>query len=148
MSSNRPYSPKDALRRVTRSMNRVVRDNTPQTNRPLDLTTTTGPIPCAVLLRTFIEGGPVPDDFSALPKNTTAIQQHVRPDGAKFIGAFELQGDKTSLVLVYGPQTLDIISAERVATMERPALMARHEQFLLGPFARSAAPTPTNDVTS
>lgn len=133
--SSKPYSPLKALNRTRRAMDSATAKHAPASDRPLTLTTSTGPIPCAVLLRSFVEGGPVPDDFAALPKTALAIQQHVRPDGAAFRGAFEMQGDKSSLVLVYGGPSLDIIQAEKMAFMERPALTARHESFLLGPFS-------------
>lgn len=146
--SDKPYSPLGALKRTRRAMDSVTAKHTPQSERPLTLSTTTGPVPCAVLLRSIVERGPVPDDFSGF-SSAAQIKDHVRPDGAKFIGAYELQGDRTSVVLVYGPPTLDLIAAEKMATMERPALIARHESHLLGPFAaRPAVLPPTNDVTS
>lgn len=112
------------------------------------MVTNSGPIPCAVLLRSLTDGGWVPDDFRGIT-SAQQIKDHVRPDGAKFIGAYELQGDRSSVVLMYGAPTLDVIAAEKFATIERPALVARHESFLLGPFAaRPVAPPSTNDVTS
>lgn len=132
--SDKPYSPLRALNRVRKSMDTVSAKHTPASERPLTLSSQTGPIPCAVLLRSLAENGPVPDDFKGLT-NAADIKGHVRPDGAKYIGAYELQGDRQSVVLVYGPATLDLIAAEKMATMERPALIARHESFLLGPFA-------------
>lgn len=132
---SKPYSPLDGVRRVTRSMNAYTAKHRPAAETPLHLSATTGPIPCAVLLRSLIEGGPVPDDFKGIALTSLGIREHTRPDGAKFIGAFELQGDRESLVLVYGDASLGIPQAEQIAKMERPALIARHESFLLGPFA-------------
>lgn len=134
MSNKRPYSPLRALNRTRRAMDSVTKKHAPASERPLTLNTTTGPIPCAVLLRSLVEKGPVPDDFQGLD-NANAIREHVRSDGAVYIGAFELQGDRTSVVLIYGPKSMTDEQAESVATMERPALVARHESFLLGPFA-------------
>lgn len=132
--SDKPYSPIGALKRTRRAMDTVSAKHRPPADTPLSLATTSGPIPCAVLLRSLVERGPVPDDFQGLT-NAAAIKEHVRPDGASFIGAYELQGDRGSVVLVYGPKTLDMIAAEKLATMERPALIARHETAKLGPFA-------------
>lgn len=147
--SDKPYSLLRALNRTRRAMDSFSAKHTPQSERPLTLSSTTGPVPCAVLLRSLTDGGPVPDDFHGFT-SAQQIKDHVRPDGAKFIGAYELQGDRSSVVLVYGPQTLDVITAEKFATMERRALIARHESFKLGPFAarHPVAPTSTNDVTS
>lgn len=128
-------------------MNSFTAKHTPAAEKPLQLSTTTGPIPCAVLLRSLTEKGPIPDDFTAL-QSAAAIKSHIRPDGAVYLGAFEVQGDRSSVVLVYGPATMSTEDAERVAIAERPALTARHESFLLGPFAQRPVSSPTNAVTA
>jgi hypothetical protein len=123
-------------------MNRAIKDVPPSatdstaSERPLTLTTMSGPSPCAVLLRSFTEGGPVPDDFEGLPKTAEALKSHVRSDGAVYLGAFEVQGDKDSVVLMYGPSNLTETRAEAIANMERLALTNRHAAWALGPFAR------------
>lgn len=141
--SDKPYSPLGAVRRATRAMNSYNTKHAAPSERPLTLETTTGPIPCAVLLRSFTENGPVPDDFAGIPRSGAAIKEHVRPDGAVFLGAFEVQGDRSSVVLVYGPPTMTTEQAEQVALLERPALAARHESFLLGPFAAHPVVSPS-----
>ncbi len=100
----------------------------------LTLTATDQPVPCAVLLRSLTEGGPVPDDFTALPKTAAAFKAHVRPDGAVYKGAFELQGRRGSVVLVWGPTAMSLQRAEQVATVERMVLEKRHESSKLGIF--------------
>ena len=90
--------------------------------------------PCAILLRSLVEDGPVPDDFRALV-DKRAVQQYVRPDGAVFRGAFEFDGLPDSLVLVWADHTLTRTRIEQIAQLERPALMARHKAWRLGPFA-------------
>ncbi len=132
-------------------MNSFVRKQTPASERPLTLLTNDQPIPCSVLLRSFVEDGPVPDDFKGLPKTSAAIKAHVRPDGAVYKGSFQLQGAKDSVVLVYGPKNLTEVRAERIASMERLALTRRHESFLLGPFSRnpeSSSPSSRADQPS
>lgn len=146
--SKKEYSPLRALNRTRRAMDSVSAKHTPASERPLTLATNSGPIPCAVLLRSLVEKGPVPDDFLSLG-SALAIREHKRPDGAVYIGAFELQGDRSSVVLVWGPPSMTDEQAEQIATIERKALTARHESFLLGPFAaRPAAPSPTNAETA
>ncbi len=134
MSDRKPYSPKDAIRRTTRAMQSFTQKHTPASERPLSLSTNTQPVPCALYLRSFTENGPIPDDFAGLPKTSVALRSHVRPDGAVYKGAFQIQGDKDSVVLVYGPQNLTEKRAEEIANMERLALRRRHERAALGPF--------------
>ncbi len=116
-------------------MDTYVQKHQPATERPLTLTTNTAPIPCAVLLKSFTDGGPVPDDFKALPKTAAALKAHVRPDGAVYKGAYELAGTPDSVVLMFGPKNLTAHRAERIAAMERLALTKRHQSFTLGQFA-------------
>ena len=90
----------------------------------------------------FLENGPMPDDFKALPKTSEALKAHVRPDGGVYRGAYELQGTPGSVILMYGPANLTAQRAEKIANMERLALTKRHESFRLGPF--SAQPVPSS----
>lgn len=150
------YDPRDAIKRATRSMNSYVKKH----ERPVQLLTdkanpgdvpltsvATEPGVCVVLLKSLTEGlsTVVPEDFHAL-RSADSIQSHVRPDGAVYLGAFELQNTPESLCLVYGPASLLPEKAERLATLERPALMRRHEQARMGPFA--ATPTPTAPLSA
>jgi hypothetical protein len=144
------YDPRDAIKRTTRAMNSYVKKH----ERPIQLhsdtnvgdvaltSTATEPGVCVILLKSLTEDirTVVPDDFHPL-RTALALQEHVRPDGAVFLGAYELQNTPDSLCLVYGPASLLPEKAERLATLERPALMRRHEQARLGPFA--AAPDTT-----
>lgn len=149
--SDKPYSPMKAVRRATRAMDSVSRKHAPPSERPLTLTTNGEPVPCAVLLRSFIENGPVPDDFTGLPKTSDALKKHVRPDGAVYKGAFEAQGDRSSVVLVYAAPSWLPDRCESIATMERKALLNRHDAHALGPFARhpqTSVVSPTNAETA
>lgn len=134
------YDPKRAIRGATKAMNSYTSKHTPPSERPLTLSSNGAPVPCAVLLRSFTENGPVPDDFKGLPKTSAALKAHVRPDGAVYIGAFQSQGAKDSVVLVYGPAKLTEKRAEEISCLERRALIKRHESFLLGPFAAPLSP--------
>lgn len=143
---SKDYSPLKAIRRATASMQKFVKDAKDPMGRPINapdltLSVSTKVAPCVVLLRSLTEGGPVPDDLSAL-KSAEAIQQHVRPDGAVYRGAFELQNTPDSLCLVYGDPSLTRHEAERIATMERAALMARQRSWSLGPFGAPVPPSP------
>ncbi len=144
--SDKPYSPMNAIRRATRSMNKTIAKHTPPSERPLTLAANDQPVPCAVLLASFTEGGPVPSDFIALPKTSAALKAHVRPDGAVYKGAFELQGHFGSVVLAYGPKDMTMTRAEQVATIERTVLLKRHEAHALGIFA--ASPISKGDTSN
>lgn len=144
---SKDYSPLKAIRRATSAMNKYVRDAKDVMGRPInapDLTLSVNPkaAPCVVLLRSLTDGGPVPDDFTEI-RSGEAIKNHKRSDGAVFKGAFELQNTKDSLCLVYGDESMTRAEAERAATLERPALMARHHNWTLGPFG---APVPPRTV--
>lgn len=117
-------------------MNRFVDKHRPASERPLSLSSHALPIPCAILLRSFTDGGPVPDDFTGLPKTSAALKAHVRPDGAIYKGAYQSQGVPESVVLVYGPKNLTDARAEEIASIERHALVTRHATAALGSFAR------------
>lgn len=97
-----------------------------------------------VLLKTLTEGGPIPDDLKGL-RTSMAIRAHTRPDGGVYCGAYELQGQPESVVLVYGDPTLTDAQAERCASLERPALARRHSDWKLGPFA--ASPPDSNTLS-
>ncbi len=135
------YSPLARIKEARKAMDHYVQKHTPSQEKPLTLSTNEQPIPCAVLLKSFTDGGPVPDDFKALPKTSTALKAHVRPDGGVYKGAFDLEGGKDSVVLMYGPKNLTPQRAERIAAMERLALTKRHQSFTLGQFA-AQPPTP------
>lgn len=130
------YDPRRAIRNATKAMNRYVQKNGPSVGvvDPMYTATAMSAAPCCVLLKAITDGGPVPDDLTNL-KSGAAIKDHVRSDGAVFIGAFELQGDRDSIVLVYGDKALPVQQAERLATLERPELLRRQHQWSLGPFA-------------
>jgi hypothetical protein len=142
------YSPLDAIKRTTRAMNSYMQKH----ERPAlqlhdtkqdvgDVTlVATEPGVCVVLLKSLTEGHKiVPDDLQTL-RTGTAIKNHTRPDGAVYLGAFDLQNTPESTVLVYGPASLAPEKVERLATLERPALMRRHAMADLGPFANHSTP--------
>lgn len=63
----------------------------------------TGPATCCLLLLAFLHKHPmVPDDFHNVPLSKAGITEYVRPDGAIYLGTFELPNDPGSAVLVYG----------------------------------------------
>lgn len=144
---SRPYDPRSAIRRATRSMNDYVKKH----ERPIrlvgdgDATTpiasATEPALCVVLLKALTDGvhSIVPDDFHSL-RTADGIKAHVRPDGAVFLGSFELQNAPDSLCLVYGPTGTTLAKAERSATLERPALINRYDRARLGVFGAPPAP--------
>jgi hypothetical protein len=129
------YDPRSAMRPAIKGLRRYVEKHTPASERTLHLSTADRPTPCAVLLRSLTDNGPVPDDFTAIPKTAAGFKAHVRPDGAVYKGAFELQGQRGSVVLVWGPADMTVQRAEQVATIERRALEKRHESSTLGVFA-------------
>lgn len=135
---SKDYSPLKALKHARRAMDSTVRKVSPTISGiapQLSVSSSGQPVPCALYLQSLLDGvGSVPDDFTALPKTSAAIKGHIRPDGAVYLGAFELQGDRSSVVLVYGPPMMDPIRAEQIATLERPALIRRHQAAKLGPF--------------
>lgn len=143
------YNPLDGLKNAKRAMDTYVRKH----ERPVQLvsdnpgdvpvtSTATDPGVCVVLLKSLTEGlKVVPDDFLTLT-TAEAIKGHVRPDGAVYLGAFDLQNTPESTVLVYGPASMNPEKVERLATLERPALTRRHAQAQLGPFANSTPSAP------
>lgn len=138
---SKSYDPRKAIHRATRAMDEYVRKSGPSVGvtEPV-YTTKSGIAPVCVLLKSITDRGPCPDDFQTLTSGEQ-IKRHVRSDGAVFVGAFELQGDRESVVLVYGDPAMKAEQAERLATMERPELIRRQQQHALGPFA--AQPTLT-----
>lgn len=137
------YDPRKAIRHATKAMNQFVRQNGPRLGMTEPVYTAASGIgPCVVLLRSITERGPVPDDMQNLTTGQ-AIKAHVRSDGAVFIGAFELQGDRESVVLVWGDPAMKPEQAERLATLERPELIRRQHLHALGPFAAHPKPTLT-----
>lgn len=153
---SKSYDPRQGIKNAVRAMNTYVKKHErPEliTGEPKNLpdvglaSVAQEPAPCVVLLRSFTDGNRdiVPDDFFAL-RTAKDLQAHVRPDGAIYLGAYELQNTPDSLCMVYGPASMTSEKAERLATLERPALMRRHTQAQLGPFA--AAPTPTAPTLS
>ncbi len=130
------FDPKKSVRKATQAMNSYTRKHS-QGERPLELSTNTLPVPCAVLLKSFTDNGPVPPDFVALPRTSAALKAHVRPDGAIYKGAYQVQGDPDSVVLMYGPKNLTEKRAAEIANLERLALKRRHEAKQLGQFARN-----------
>lgn len=135
------YNPLKAIRGATKAMNHRLREegHVVQTGDSLATTTHTEAAPCCILLRSLTDGGPVPDDFNRLKLSGASLKEHVRPDGGVYLGAFEVQGQKDSLVIVYGPLRLKD-KAERLSILERPALVARHRTAALGPFAQPMRP--------
>ncbi len=146
--SEKKYDPRAGIRGATKAMNAFVRKSHPTGRRDLTLSTNDQPVPCAVLLKSFVEDGPVPDDFKGLPKSSQSLKDHVRPDGAVYKGAFQLQGTKDSVILMYGPKNLTETRAEQIANMERLALTQRHASFVLGPFAARPEPSSRADRPS
>lgn len=103
--------------------------------------------PCAILLRSLVEDGPMPDDFRALV-DKRALKQYVRPDGAVFRGAFEFSGASRALVMVWGDPATPEAVIQRVAELERPALEQRHQAWKLGPFACTRPSTVSSENVS
>lgn len=93
---------------------------------------------CCVLLKMLTDGGPVPDDLTML-RSAKELREHVRSDGAVYLGAFEVVGRPDSVVLVYGDHTMTPQGAERLATLERPELERRYAAARLGPFGTVAS---------
>lgn len=87
-----------------------------------------------VLLKMLTDDGPVPDDIRGLFSGP-AIKAHVRADGGVFRGAFEVAGRPDSVVLVWADPSLSDERCLIMASMERPALERRYQQWILGPFA-------------
>lgn len=137
------YNPRSAIGAAIRGMDGYVKQHSKPA--PVELVKPTAAAPCAVLLRSIVEGGPVPDDFANVPKTADGLRSFVRADGAVYRGAFELQGKPGSIVMVWGDPSLSMKGAERIATQERPALEQRHAQAKLGPFANHTPIADSND---
>lgn len=129
------YSPLKAIRRATRSMNSAVQKAEASWSVPPIISTTEKSAPCAVLLKSFTDDVMLPDDFNSVGKSGAAIKAYVRPDGAVYQGAFQMQGQPDSVVMVWGDPSMEPDEAERIATMERPALLRRYDSAKLGPFS-------------
>ncbi len=139
------YSPLDAVKRVTGLMQREIRNAgeqvIPGSQVCPPIAVKSRAAACCVLLKMLTEGGPVPDDFTGLT-SSRALRDHVRSDGAIYLGAFELQGQPDSVVLVYGDHLMTPAGAERLATLERPELQRRYAAWRLGPFGTVASASP------
>lgn len=140
---SKAYDPLKAIRHATKAMNQYVKQAGPSVGVTDPVyAATAGASPVCVLLKSITDGGLVPDDMTNLTSGQ-AIRDHVRSDGAVFVGAFELQGDRESIVLVYGDAAMKPEQAERLATLERPELLRRQHLHALGPFAVHPKPTLT-----
>jgi hypothetical protein len=138
MSDAKDYSPIASLRRLRGDMQSAI---SKAGERVIPGTEVAAPIavvqraaPCCVLLKMLTDGGPVPDDFTRLT-SSSALRDHVRSDGAVYLGAFEVQGKPDSVVLVYGDPSMPVANAERLASLERPSLERRYADWQLGIFA-------------
>ena len=95
-----------------------------------------------VLLKMLTDDGPVPDDIKGLFSGT-ALKNHVRADGAVFRGAYELQDQPDSVVIVFADPSLSDERCLIMANMERPALERRYRAWTLGPFASRPITPPS-----
>lgn len=86
-----------------------------------------------VLLACLASSGPVPDDITGLTTGQH-LKDHVRADGGIYRGAYEMQGQPDSVVLVYADPRASDHHCEAAATMERPVLTRRFQAWQLGPF--------------
>lgn len=74
---------------------------------PVSAQVDTAPKTCCVLLMAFMHRHPmVPDDFHNVPRTKAGIEAYVRPDGAIYLGAYELPKDPFGTVLVWGDPAL------------------------------------------
>lgn len=86
---------------------------------------------CCVLLLAFLNRAPmVPDDFFAVPLTKDGIEAYVRPDGAIYLGTFELPRDPGGAVMVWGDPAL---SYEATA-----AASIAYRQKLVGSFTEGS----------
>lgn len=101
---------------------------------PLTPLISTTPQTCCVLLLALVHKSPmVPDDFHGMDVNKKNIERYVRPDGACFLGAFELPKDPYGTVLVYGDPAMSFEQAAAASLAYRQKLLDHHVS--LGPFA-------------
>lgn len=118
-----------------------------------------GPALCVIPLLAFTRQSPtLPDDFQTDVQAIVAakqegerdgqavsrwLQQHVRGDGAVFLGSFALPHERDSVLLVYGDvNTTDRAAQQASMAYRRLATLAQDERIpSLG--SEHAAPAPT-----
>jgi hypothetical protein len=83
----------------------------------------------------------MPDDFDTVPKSAKGIKEHVRPDGAVFLGLFETPNGRDQGVVVFGDPLMDLQDAISASLAFRGKVLSQMDTFdrhkNLGPFAAS-----------
>lgn len=140
------YNPMKSLSGLRQSMQKEIASKGEhvipgtEVKAPLEITRKADTV--CVLLKMLTDDGPVPDDIKGLLSGT-ALKNHVRSDGAVFRGAYELQGQPDSVVIVFADPSLSDERCLIMANMERPALERRYTQWTLGPFAHRPITPPS-----
>lgn len=134
------YDPKSALLGMRAGMKALQR-KAERAQRPVGLVSSKGKAlreevvqgidTCCVLLLAFTNRHPmIPDDFHNVERNAKGIQEYVRPDGAIFLGTFELPKDPASAVLVYGDPAMTQEQAAAASLAYRRRLQDAFETSL------------------
>jgi hypothetical protein len=108
----------------------------------------TAPATCCVLLLALAHRSPmVPDDFHNVPRTKAGIESYVRPDGAIYLGAYELPNDPGGVVLVYGDPAMtqeQAVAASLAYRKKLNTLFTERPQIMDAP----ASPAPLLTVES
>jgi hypothetical protein len=100
--------------------------------------TDVGPQTCCVLLMALTAKAPmVPDDFHNVTITKAGLEAYVRPDGAIYLGAFELPNDPYGTVCVWGDPAMSFQQAAAASIAYRRKLLDHHMGSDLGPFSAS-----------
>jgi len=98
-------------------------------------------------LQAWLDGAQdLPKDIHGLPKTGSALKTHVRPDGAVFLGLFEIPGSKNTGVVVFGDKGTPQGTAVAVSQQYREEVLAELDAIRAGREAALAGtPVPTNE---
>ena len=94
-------------------------------------------------LAAFLNHDPdLPPDFQSVERTGLALKSHQRPDGAVFLGLFEVPGERHTGIVVFGPPSTPSGVAIHVSQQYRQEQHALESGFVAG---EQQTPVPTTE---
>ena len=92
-------------------------------------------------LSAFIHNDPgLPPDFQSVERTGQGLKQHLRPDGAVFLGLFEIPKEPHTGIVVFGPPNTSVGIANQCSQQYRDEQHALESGFAAG---QEQTPLPT-----
>lgn len=133
MKKDVQYDPRSAIRvlqgtiaKQERSRVRIPKKGEILTHKGEAYTPVTRPATFCFLLLAWVAGTcELPADFAAVEKTAKGLQAHIRPDGATYLGTFELPNDPASCVVMYGDPLMNARDAIELSLGFRQRLLSK-----------------------